>query len=158
MATVYVETSIVSYLTARPSRNVVLAAHQAITRAWWRRRTSYQLRVSQLVLDEAAGGDAGMGARRMGALAGIQVIDLTQQASALATDLVGRGALPRKALVDAFHIGIAASHHVDYLLTWNCRHLANAAMRGTIDAVCRSAGLVPPVICTPEELPVRRPS
>ena len=158
MATVYIETSIVSYLTARPSRNVVLAAHQAITREWWRQRTSYQLRVSQLVLDEAAGGDAGMGARRVNALTGVPVIDLTQEASALATDLVIRGALPRKALVDAFHIGIAASHHLDYLLTWNCRHLANAAIRGTIEAVCRSAGLVPPVICTPEELPARRPS
>ena len=158
MATVYIETSIVSYLTARPSRNVVLAAHQAITREWWRQRTSYQLRVSQLVLDEAAGGDAGMGARRVNALTGVPVIDLTQEASALATDLVIRGALPRKALVDAFHIGIAASHHLDYLLTWNYRHLANAAMRGTIEAVCRSAGLVPPVICTPEELPARRPS
>ena len=158
MATVYVETSIVSYLTARPSRNVVLAAHQAMTREWWRQRTSHQLRVSQLVLDEAAGGDAGMGARRLHALAGIPVIDLTPQASAVATDLVVRGALPRKALVDAFHIGIAASHQITYLLTWNCRHLANAAMRGNIEAVCRSAGLVPPVICTPEELPARRPS
>ena len=158
MATVYVETSIVSYLTGRRSRNVVLAAHQALTREWWRHRATYQLRVSQLVLDEAAGGDALMGSFRINALAGIPVIDLTEQASAVATALVVRGALPRKALVDAFHIGIAASHQVNYLLTWNCRHLANATMRGTIDAVCRSAGLEPPVICTPEELPARRPS
>ena len=158
MATVYVETSIVSYLTGRRSRNVVLAAHQALTLEWWRHRATYELRVSQLVLDEAAGGDALMGARRINALAGMPVIDLTEQASAVATALVVRGALPRQALVDAFHIGIAASHQVNYLLTWNCRHLANATMRGTIDAVCRSAGLEPPVICTPEELPARRPS
>ena len=158
MATVYVETSVVSYLTARPSRNIVLSAHQAITREWWRRRASYELRVSQLVLDEASDGDAAMVARRLSALAGIPVLDVTADAASLAAALVQRGALPRKAIVDAFHIGIAAAHAIDYLLTWNCRHLANAAMRGTIEEVCRSAGLVPPVICTPEELPVRRPS
>ena len=158
MATVYVETSIVSYLTARPSRNIVLSAHQAITRDWWRHRSTYQLRVSQLVLDEAGGGNPAMVARRLSALAAIPVLDVTVEASSVATALVARGALPRKAIVDAFHIGIAAVHGMDYLLTWNCRHLANAAMRGTIEAVCRSAGLVPPVICTPEELPARRPS
>lgn len=71
-------------------------------------------------------------------------------------ELVRRGALPKKATVDGFHIAIAAAHQVDYLLTWNCTHLANAAMRGAIEAVCRSGGLSPPLICTPEELPSGR--
>lgn len=136
----------------------MLAAHQTLTRDWSRHRDLYQLRVSQLVLDEAASGNATLSAGRLRALAGIPVVGLTDPATAVATALVVRGALPRKAIVDAFHIGIAAAHGIDYLLTWNCRHLANAAIRGTIEAVCRGAGLVPPVICTPEELPGRRPS
>ena len=156
MSTVYVETTIVSYLTARPSRDVVLAAHQALTRDWWRGRGSYELRVSQLVLDEAAAGDPLLRARRLRALRGISVLSLTDSAIRLAKALVRQGALPEKAAVDAIHIGIAAAHHVAYLLTWNCKHLANATMRGTIEAVCRSEGLRPPIICTPEELPARK--
>lgn len=155
MNTVYIETSIVSYLTSRPSRDVVLAAHQTLTRAWWRGRSAYELRVSQLVLDEAGAGDEFMRARRHRALRGIAVLSLTDAATHLARELVRKGALPEKATVDAFHIGVAAAHHVSYLLTWNCKHLANARMRGTIETVCRSEGLVPPIICTPEELPVR---
>ena len=153
MSTVYLETSIVSYLTARPSRDVVIAAHQTLTRNWWRGRTSYELVVSQLVLDEAAAGDQVMRARRLKALNGVPVLALTDAATRLAKALVRKGALPEKATVDAFHIGIAAAHQVAYLLTWNCKHLANAAMRGTIEATCRSEGLSPPIICTPEELP-----
>ncbi len=157
MATVYVETSIVSYLTARPSRDVVLAAHQTLTRNWWRGRRSYQLAVSQLVLDEAAAGHEVMRARRLKALSGIPVLALTDSGTRLAKELVRHGALPEKATVDAFHIGIAAAHQVAYLLTCsNCKHLANATIRSTIEAICRSEGLSPPIICTPEELPVGR--
>ena len=158
MATVYVETTIVSYVTARPSRDSVLAAHQTLTRAWWRARSAFQLRVSQLVLDEAAAGDEFVRARRLRALRGIPVLSLTDPATRLARELVRQGALPEKATVDAFHIGIAAAHEVSYRLTWNCKHLANATMRGGIEAVCRSEGLEPPIICTPEELPARKPS
>jgi hypothetical protein len=86
------------------------------------------------------------------------VLSLTDSATRLAKALVRQGALPEKATVDAFHIGVAAAHQVTYLLTWNCKHLANATMRGTIEDVCRSEGLSPPIICTPEELPARRPS
>jgi hypothetical protein len=110
------------------------------------------------VLDEAAAGDHLLRARRLRALRGIPVLSLTDAATRLAKELVRRGALPEKATVDAFHIGVAAAHHVTYLLTWNCKHLANATMRGTIEAVCRSEGLSPPIICTPEELPARKPS
>jgi hypothetical protein len=158
MSTVYIETSIVSYLTARPSRVVVMAARQTLTRDWWRGRASFQLRVSQLVLDEAGAGDQLMCARRLRALEGIPVLSLTESATRLAKALIRQGALPEKATVDAFHIGIAAAHQVTYLLTWNCKHLANATMRGTIERVCRSVGSSPPIICTPEELPARRPS
>lgn len=158
MSTVYIETTIVSYLTARQSRDVVVAAHQAITRDWWRGRMAYQLRASQLVIDEAAAGDPLVRARRVRALDGIAMLPLTDTATQLARELIRHGALPQKATVDAFHIGVAAAHRITYLLTWNCKHLANATMRSTIERVCLAEGLRAPIICTPEELPTRKPS
>jgi len=152
-AHVYIETSIVSNLSSRPSRDIVIAAHQQLTRRWWRGRDQYRVVVSQVVLDEAAGGDATERVRRLRTLRGLPVLPLTDDATKLADKLVRRGALPPKATVDALHIAIAATHEVEFLLTWNCKHMANAAMRGTTEAICRSAGLRPPVICTPEELP-----
>lgn len=110
--------------------------------------------VSQIVRDEAALGDPTARARRLRALRGISALAVTEQATRLAGELVRRGALPKKATVDAFHIGVAAAHQIEYLLTWNCKHIANATMRGTIETICRSEGLEPPIICTPEELPV----
>lgn len=150
---VYVETSIISYITARRSRDIVIAAHQQLTRRWWRSRSSYRLFVSQIVRDEAGVGDRAARLRRLRAIRGIPALAITDQATRLAGELVRRGAIPRKATVDAFHIGIAAAHQVEYLLTWNCKHIANATMRGTIEAICRSEGVTPPIICTPEELP-----
>ena len=94
-----------------------------------------------------------MRTRRLKVVRGIPRLGLTDQATELANALVHRGALPKNATVDGFHIAIAAAHQVDYLLTWNCKHLANAAMRGTIEDICHSEGLSPPIICTPEELP-----
>lgn len=149
----YVETSVISYLTARRSRDIVIAAHQQLTRRWWRSRSSYRLFVSQIVRDEAAVGDRAARGRRLRALRDMPALAVTDEATRLAGELVRRGALPKKATVDAFHIGIAAAHQIEYLVTWNCKHIANATMRGTIEAMCRSAGLTPPIICTPEELP-----
>ena len=150
---VNLETSIISYLSARPSRDVVLAAHQALTRRWWRGRRDYSLFVSQTVADEAARGDRVARAKRVRALRGIPRLALNEAATELAAELVRQRALPRKATVDAFHVAIPAAHQVDYLLTWNCKHLGNATMRSTIEATCRSSGFTPPIICTPEELP-----
>lgn len=118
-----------------------------------RGRRGYGLFVSQIVADEAALGDRVASARRRRALLGIPRLALSPDATQLAEELVRRGALPKKATVDAFHIAIAAAHQMDYLLTWNCKHLANATMRSTIEATCRSSGFAPPIICTPEELP-----
>ena len=157
MSRVYIETSIVSYLTARPSRDIVLAAHQTLTRAWWRRRRTYNLFVSQLALDEASAGDPEMRRRRLRVLTNLTVLPLTESATELARALIRHRALPQKATVDAFHIGVAAAHNVEYLLTWNCKHLANAAMRRRIEAVCKAQGLQPPIICTREELPRTKP-
>ncbi len=152
--TVYVETSVVSYLTALPSRDLVLAAHQQVTREWWMRRERFELLVSDAVLVEAARGDGAAAARRIAALVGISVLSATEPAQALARELLQAAAMPSKAAIDAAHVAIAAIHGVEFLLTWNCTHIANAVTRGKIEAVCRQAGFRPPIICTPLELHV----
>ena len=148
----YIETSIVSYLTAFPSRDLVRAAHQQVTRDWWATRAQFDLYVSQFVIDEASAGDERAAADRLAALRGATLLDTTPDALALARELIRTGDLPAKAGIDALHIAIAAVHGMDYLLSWNCRHIANAMMRGRIEATCRSHGVEPPTICTPIEL------
>ena len=150
---VYLETSVVGYATSRLSRDLVVAAHQQITREWFTSRAQrYELFVSQLVVSEASGGDEGAARERVGFLQGIPRLAITGSAGEPAAKLVESGAVPRRAAEDALHIAVAAVHGVDYLLTWNCKHIANAAMRQAIEGVCREGGYEPPVICTPEEL------
>jgi len=151
--TVYIETSIVSYLTARPSRDLLVAAHQQLTVAWWdEQRTRYELFTSQVVLAEARAGDPEAAQRRLAVLERLPLLDVTDAAIALATMLITRQALPAQAAQDALHLAMACVHGMQYLLTWNCTHLANARLRSRIEQVCREAGYVPPIICTPEEL------
>lgn len=151
-ARVYVETSIVSYLTAWPKRDLVAAAQQEVTREWWESRGTFELYASRLVLREAAAGDATAAEARLAALTEVSVLEIVQEASALGRELVRQAALPAKAEADALHIAIATVHGLDYLLTWNCTHIANATMRPRIEAICRAAGFEPPIICTPFEL------
>ena len=152
-SSVYVETTIVSYLTARPSRDLVQRAHQQLTQRWWRtRRLQFDLYVSPPVIQEAAGGEPLRAQKRLAALKAIPVLDATPAAMQLATALVAPGAIPEPAAVDAAHIAIATVHGLDYLLTWNCAHIANATIRNSIESICRAAGYEPPIPCTPEEL------
>ena len=149
---VYVETTIPSYLTAWPSRDVVRAGHQQVTRDWWALRHQYELFVSSLVLSECADGDPDAAAGRLTALSGIAILAQTLASADLAGELMRGVPLPGKASSDALHIAVAAIHGVDYLVTGNCAHLANAVLRPRIEAVCRRFGCEPPVICTPQEL------
>jgi hypothetical protein len=150
---VYIETTFVSYLAARPNRDLIIAGHQQITHDWWdHRRADFELCVSQLVLQEASAGDPQAAQERLDILADMTVLEITQDAVTLADELLQAGALPTKAGNDALHIAIAAIHSVPYLLTWNCRHLANAGMRAQIETVCKQKGYKTPIICTPEEL------
>ena len=151
-ARTYLETTIVSYLTAWPSRDLVLAAHQQVTRDWWATRGSCELFISQFVLDEAAAGDAAAAAQRLEAIRDATLLDVTEDAILLAGDLVAGGGLPPKARLDALHVAMATVHGMDFLITWNCKHIANAATRHIIEDLCRAAGFEPPVICTPLEL------
>jgi len=144
---------VVSYLVARPSRDIVVAAHQELTRQWWdQKRGSYHLVVSDLVLREASAGDPKAAEQRRAVLAGVDVIEVREPARDLADQLVQRGAVPVAAAEDALHVAIAVTSGVEYLLTWNCSHIANAAMRHSIDEVCLANGYLPTVLCTPEEL------
>lgn len=153
MPRVYLETTIVSYLAAWPSPDLIVAGHQQITQLWWQNhRTKFELFVSQLVIQECAAGDRQASQRRLAFLSGINSLAITKEAGELAKDILAAGAIPPTSAEDALHLAVASVNSLDYLLTWNCRHLANATMRGAIVAAVVSAGYSPPIICTPEEL------
>jgi hypothetical protein len=150
---VYLETTIPSYLAAWPSRDLIMAARQQITREWWdARRDDFELFSSELVVDEASAGDSDAATRRLEALANIAILDSTSDAGVLADKLLNEIPLPPKAAADSLHIAIAATSGMEYLLTWNCTHIANAEFRDSIERICRESGFEPPIICTPEEL------
>ena len=149
----YHETSVPSYLTAWTSRDWVMAAHQQITREWWEnRRADFDLFVSELVFQEAAAGDPAVAARRLELIRVLPVLTISEAAEELARELVRRVPLPERAALDALHIAIAATSGMHYLLTWNCKHLANAAYQARIGKSCRDLGYEPHLICTPEAL------
>ena len=151
--TVYIETSIVSYLTARRSRDIITAARQEITRTWWEvRRRNFQLFTSEFVIEEAEEGDPEAARQRLGVLTEAKELDLHDEARPLAKTLVEAGPLPAKAALDALHIAVSATSGMDYLLTWNMTHIANAAIRDQMEEICRSSGYESPIMCTPEEL------
>ena len=150
---VYLETSVISYLTSRPSRDLIVAAQQQTTQDWWAdRRADFDLYISSLVLREAGAGREPEAARRLQAVEGLPLLDVEGEPTGLARSLVETGPLPIKAMVDALHMAIATVHQMDYLLTWNCKHIANAAMRSRVEAICRAAGYQAPIMCTPYEL------
>jgi hypothetical protein len=153
MATVYIETSIVSYLRQRPSSQVVMAARQLLTHQWWNdERRNYELVTSQYVLDEASAGDPMLAAERLQSLDGIPLLPLDPLIGVIANEIVSRAILPPKASIDALHIAMVAHHRIQYLLTWNCKHIANAKILPRIYEVLTDLGCPIPIICTPEEM------
>jgi predicted nucleic acid-binding protein len=148
-----VETSVISYLTARPSPDPIAAAHQQLTREWWnRRRARFDIYVSELVVQEAERGDATAARARLDAIAGFPVLRIQPVARTLADNILRAAVLPSKAAADALHIAIAAVNGLDFLVTWNCTHIANGFVLQSVNALCRDAGFAPPIVCTPEEL------
>lgn len=147
------ETSVVSYLTSRPSRDVIVAAHQKLTRQWWDQRSGeFDLVISELVEQEVSRGDPDMSNARLAVIGKLPVLSINDGALVLAGRLVGTGPIPQESGADALHISLAAVNGIDYLLTWNCKHLANALHRSQIETLVETAGYACPVICTPEEL------
>jgi hypothetical protein len=150
---VYLETTIPSYIAGWLSRDLVTAAHQGITQAWWdRHREEYDLYISVAVLDEARAGDPEASQRRLALLENIPAIEITYQMIALSRQLADELPLPASADVDALHIAVATVGGMDYLLTWNLKHIANVTLRKQIESVCRIQSYEPPIICTPYEL------
>lgn len=152
-AKVYIETSVASYLAARISRDLITAGHQQITQAWWDfRRKDFELYVSQLVIKEAGRGDKEAAERRLSILKDIPLLQMNNEVTDLTRKIIFAKIVPEKYAEDAIHIAIAAIHGIDYLLTWNCRHIANAEIRKNISELCVRSAYNMPTICTPEEL------
>lgn len=151
---VYVENSVVSYLTARRAeKNARVAGHQDITREWWNmKRHQFDLYASAVVVEEAQDGDANAAAARLEIIAQLTLLEVSEEARDLAAVLLHETRLPAKATADALHIATAAVHGMDYLITWNCTHIANAVIFRSVERACRARGYEPPVMCTPEEL------
>jgi hypothetical protein len=151
--TVYIETSILGYLTARPSRDIVVAANIEVTREWWEtRRNDFQLYTSQAVVKETSQGDAQISSQRLEIIRNLALLDLNQSVLVLAEQFLERSSLPAKADVDAVHIAAATVHGMDYLLTWNCKHIANAQIQRKLAEISLDLGYELPILCTPYEL------
>ena len=149
---VFIETTIPSYHAARASRDIVQAARQELTIEWWAaRRSAYRLYTSQPVLAEVARGDQEMAAARLKLLEEVPLLAITEDVISVAESLIDKGIIPDKVADDALHISCAAVHEMDYLLTWNCRHIANPHNQRRIRAVLDDHAYETPVICTPEE-------
>ena len=151
--TVYIETSILGYLTARSTKNLILAANMEITRDWWEsRRTAFVLYTSEAVLNEVAQGDAEIAVQRLKILRDFPLLELNHAVQDLAAQFLARTNLPPKANLDAIHIAAATVHGMDYLLTWNCKHIANAQLQRKLAEISLDFGYELPILCTPYEL------
>ncbi len=151
--TVYIETTIPSLLTAWPNRDVEILAQQIATREWWeKRRKAFVLYVSFAVLAETSRGDTTASAARLAALAECGELAIDSEVWKVEEAIFATGVIPARAKADALHIAIAARWNIDFLMTWNCRHINNAATIRDIQGACRQAGYACPVVCTPKEL------
>lgn len=150
---VYVETTIPSYIVANPSRNAYERSCQERTRLWWENhRGDYELCISQVVLEEVGQGDATMAGKRLTLLDGIPQLDLNADVERLATGLMNSGVLPSAAGRDAAHIAVTCVYEIDILLTWNCKHIANPHIMKQLRKVVERHGFDLPVVCTPDQL------
>ena len=153
MESVYLETTFISYMVARPSRDVIVAGHQQTTQEWWgNRRGAFECSVSQVVIDEASASDPAEVKKRLAIINALSTLEVTADAEALTQAIMAVGILPPHAFPDAAHVAVSAVHAIDYLLTWNCKHLANAQIVRRMAIVCEKLGHRIPIICTPEEL------
>ncbi|MBF0548684.1 MAG: type II toxin-antitoxin system VapC family toxin [Candidatus Riflebacteria bacterium] len=150
---IYIETSFISYLVGRRSKNLVLAAYQELSQEWWEKRSGkYDLFSSQITFNEASIGDPEVSQKRLEILQKIPFITITSEVIELSEKIINSGVIPKKATPDALHISIATVFGMDFLLTWNCRHIANATIQKIISQICLSSGFEMPTICTPIEL------
>jgi predicted nucleic acid-binding protein len=150
---IYLETSFISYLTAPQSANIIVAAHQQITQEGWdAHRLAFELFVSPLVIDEVSQGEVTQAAKRLAALKGISILDSNNEVAELAAAFLQQQVVPSKASDDAYHIAMATVYRINYLLTWNCKHIANAQLHSRLRQISNQRGYELPVLCTPYEL------
>ena len=150
---IYIESTIPSYVVARPARDLLQAARQQLTKDWWDLKSAmHELFTSQVVLDEITDGETAMAKQRLDVVAQIKLLDLTDEANALTKDILASGLLPADADRDAAHIALATVHEMDILLSWNCRHIANAVIQARLRRLVEKSGFTLPVLCTPDEL------
>ena len=153
LPSVYVETSVLSYLAARPSSNLIVAAQQELSREWWELgRFHYRLVISRFVLDEIAKGNPEAAERRLELASELPLLEVDNEVLQLSREFLKRGIIPPKGEADSAHIAVATRHGIDYLLTWNCRHIANASIQRRLEAVASKDSYELPIICTPSDL------
>jgi hypothetical protein len=154
MKTVYIETSVISYLTSRPSRDLIIAAQQQITTDWWENVLFQEFKpcISEAVIDEAGQGDPAAAGKRLGKLVGIHILPVSSDTKELATAYLHCLSLPQSAELDAVHLATAVLNNVDYLVSWNCKHIANGRIIHLIQKENKLRNLPTPIICTPQEL------
>lgn len=151
--TIYIETSVISYLTSRPSRDLIVAGHQQITREWWNAvRPKVDCFVSPFVIQELNRGNQEAAQKRLAAIEGFSNLLLNENIKVLAQRYFVATPIPEKAIIDAFHLAFPCWYEIDYLLTWNCKHIANGSVRKIIKVINDQFGIYTPVVCTPEEL------
>ena len=149
----YIETTIPSYLVSIPSRDIIVAGHQQITQLWWDlRKDDFDIFISQFLIDEVSAGDPVQAEKRINVIETFPQLEITDDVTRLAEALLLRKVIPQKAATDAAHIAVAAVHGMDYLMTWNCTHIANATIFNAVKQICLEQGFTFPIICTPEEL------
>jgi predicted nucleic acid-binding protein len=150
---VYLESSLVSYLTSKPSRDIIIASRQQVSQAWWEtQRSRFSLYISPLVIQEVGAGDPEAVKKRLSIIRHIPLLEINEDTLELAANLLKNKAVPEKSTGDALHLAVTAFHNMDYLLTWNYKHLANAEKRNLIAQAIQGIGYNNPIICTPDEL------
>ena len=151
--TVYIESTIVSYLAAKPSRDLIVAAHQQLTTEWWNLiRPQVDCFVSPFVIQEISAGDKEAANKRIEIVKDIKVLELNQEIQKIAQRYFDLLEIPEKARLDASHLAVAVWHEIDYLLSWNCRHIVSGRVKKVLEKINAQLNIKTPVLCTPEEL------
>lgn len=150
---VYIETSVISYLTAKPSRNLVVAGHQQITQDWWHKaRPKFDCFISQIVVEEISLGDKNAALNRLSVAKKIPDLAYNIEVENLAIQYLKLLGIPEKAKLDAFHLAYSVLYNIDFLLSWNCKHIANSLINLKIRNFNNDNSLFVPFLCTPQEL------
>lgn len=150
---VYIETSVISYLTSKPSRDIIISGHQQITNEWWiKSRSKFRNYISEFVIDEISKGDKIASKKRLNSVNNIQILEYVNIIDDLAISYAKLLSIPDKAKLDAFHLAIAVYYEIDFLLSWNCKHIANAVVLSKLRDYNQNNNLFTPILCTPLEL------